>query len=171
MNVLMRWSLALGMLLASGCGPGGELGQAGLPAGSRSCTLSTCFSGANFEGPVVLPADPTKLEVQLCFNGQCETTQVRQADRSGRAFDCSSQAQPMCWLWLDPGAPTATLWGVIEPPAGVDLTDGDSYQLTVAEPDSTPILSASANAPYKQSRPNGPGCLPICDYVLLTWSL
>jgi hypothetical protein len=162
------WAMAMLML---GCGAKNDTAPAGIPGGTQECTLVGCDSGAFYMGSFALKnTDPTTLQVTRCINGSCETAPVQAT--APLAFSCSTATRLWCNLGVSADGTTGVLWLNFLPPAGADpltsLQDGDQYVVSLARPGQLPVVTLSATAGYRTSKPNGPNCAPTCKQVQLT---
>ena len=154
------------------CGLGGGVSLPGDPASVMSCGDLRCDSAIRYTGKItgVQRDDLFGWTITLCHQAVCASRRFEltlDTDRFGCSFTGLIEAG--CQLVPEsPGASSYTLSVAFTGP-GEDYLPGDRFAIRVDGANSTPAkldFSATVSS-YRDERPNGDGCAPLCRMASL----
>lgn len=157
---------------AVSCGLGGGVSLPGDPASVQSCGDLRCDSAISYANQIVgvQRADVLGWTITLCHQAICASRGFA-AILDSDQFDCSftGLVQASCRLAPESaGASNYTLSVAFSGP-GEDYRPGDRFAIRVDGAAATPAkldFSATVSS-YRDDRPNGDGCAPLCRVARL----
>jgi hypothetical protein len=146
-------SLLLLLLVAAALAPSG--------CSATDCTEMGCSSLAVIEGE--LPAPNGAVTVTACRNGACNTLS------DAAAAGCQTvSSQPWIEVCFVAGATLGINVAIYHDGSAPPLANGDLYTLEVRDASGATLVDFSGSATYREHRPNGDGCDPICKTAELS---
>ena len=172
----LRWLSVVGMLGLAvaplSCGLGGGVSLPGDPASVQSCGDLRCDSAISYTAKIVglQRADVLGWTITLCHQTICASRGFA-AILDSDQFDCSftGLVQASCRLTPESAGSSNYTLSVAFTGPGEDYRPGDRFAIRVDGAAATPAkldFSATVSS-YRDDRPNGDGCAPLCRVASL----
>lgn len=146
------------------------------------CTLVACESGATLKKPVDASVKELKSStLTFCRNDVCQSVPLKllAEANTGNGRPASQllyfptheervQGQPQLLVFYDTLADgSLELTATHSPYRNEDLTEHDTYSVTVTTPQGRKLVDVRKTVTYTISKPNGPRCRPTCFNAML----
>ena len=151
-------------------GAGGGVSSPPEPVRVAGCENAVCESAIRYTGEVQVssPGEVLTLSITLCHQAVCATRRPAQILDTD-AFDCgvSGLLEATCTLRPLQSSPSRYELAVAFAGPGEDYQAGDSFSVRVEGATSGPQSWSGTATSYRDERPAGEGCPPLCRYASL----